>query len=56
MTAQAQPISDEQIDALIEEARPNLRAMIRGSFEQLVPVHLLEIGKIPLPSGQMWPT
>jgi hypothetical protein len=48
-----QPITDQQIDALIETARPQLRAMIRGVF-QGEPLHFLKIGEQPLPSGQTW--
>jgi hypothetical protein len=49
-----QPITDEQLDALIEAVRPQLRGMMRGAFEKLIPVHFLEVGKIPLPSGAQW--
>jgi len=49
-----QPITDESIDALIEQAKPILRQSIRAAITQLVPIHLLEIAKIPLPSGQQW--
>ena len=49
-----QPLTDESIDALIEAARPALRSSIRASIEKLVPVHMFEVAKIPLPSGQQW--
>ncbi len=48
------PITDASIDALIEQAKPVLRSSIRAACEQLIPIHLVEIGKIPLPSGQQW--
>jgi hypothetical protein len=51
--SQPLPITDQQIDALIEQVRPQLRQMIRGVF-QGEPLHFLEIGKMPLPSGQTW--
>jgi hypothetical protein len=47
-------ITDTQLDALIEAARPNLRAAIRASVEQLSPIHFFEIAKVPLQSGQEW--
>ena len=54
MTNQAQPITDESIDALIEAARPALRNSIRAAVEKLMPIHLFEIAKIPLQTGQQW--
>jgi hypothetical protein len=47
-------ITDAQLDALIEQARPNLRASIRAAIEQLSPIHFFEIAKVPLESGQQW--
>jgi hypothetical protein len=47
-------MTDQQIDAYIEMARPNLRAAIRASVEQLSPIHFFEIGKVPLQSGGEW--
>jgi hypothetical protein len=48
-------VTDEQIDALIESVKPNLRAAIRASFAPtFAPAHFLIMGTIPLPSGQEW--
>jgi hypothetical protein len=49
-----QPVTDQAIDALIEASRDNLRAAIRAAVEKLAPVHLFEIAKVPLQSGQQW--
>lgn len=51
---QPQPITDTQIDALIETAKPAIRNMIRDVFSGVSPCNFLEIGKMPLPTGQEW--
>lgn len=51
---QTQPVTDEQLDSLIEAARPNLRNCFRAAIEQHAPVHFFEVAKLPLASGAEW--
>lgn len=54
MTPQSPPITDVQLDALIETARPVLRDCLRAAIKDYAPVHFIELGKIPLASGAEW--
>lgn len=54
MTPSPQELSDEALDQLIEAARPSLRHMLRSTIKNEVPIHMVEIAKVPLPSGQQW--
>lgn len=49
-----QPATDEQLNALIEQAKPALRESIRAAIEKLAPIQMFEIAKVPLQSGQQW--
>lgn len=48
-------ITDQQIDDLIEAAKPNFRIALRAAMEHSAPAHMFEIAKLPLTSGQEWP-
>ena len=48
------PITDEQLDSLIESNRQNFRTALRACMESLQPIMWFEIAKLPLPSGEQW--
>jgi hypothetical protein len=50
---QAQPISDEGLDQLIDAMRPQIREAIRAVFEGSQ-CNMFELAQLPLPSGQKW--
>lgn len=46
-------VTDEQLDALIERARPEIRRSLRGILNGEA-VHLFNIAEQPLPAGGSW--
>jgi hypothetical protein len=48
------PLTDEQIDAVLEQQRPHLRACYRAMFEKGQPWVGVKVGSMPLPNGAQW--
>lgn len=46
-------MTDQQLDALIDEQKPHLRIALRSVLEGQA-VHLFNIGSLPLANGQHW--
>lgn len=49
----SQSVTDESLDQLIESARPQLREALKQAIAS-ESVAMLELMKLPLPSGQLW--
>jgi hypothetical protein len=47
-------MTDQDLDALIEQARPELRTALRGILEGKHPDMMFPLGRIPFPNQQFW--